>query len=441
MRSRPSGSQGDRDVPRDEPARIEPVADHPLAAMVLEVTDPVPVHGRRVREQLERSGRPRLLRRGGCHTERFRPLAEPGIRVGRDGIANPAPGVRTFIDGEKLAALEAHERRLEVVVAVEEVGRASGLAPHPVDQRREGAEHRAGEDVRPARHQLCEEDLHGLVVAGQPGDQRTGRGVLATPAIQEDGPAEVLPDRCEDLIAGRAVGADEERIVAAHARCEVADDLVSADRRRARDSPPRELVLDEVASSQVDRVEAAERRRDTVGDLQIRSLRPQALHQVDNLTTPHLVQVEEVRVMTERVRADVQVQRFLLLLAEDVDIASPVAEALEVEGVGRRCSAETEHGFEDRRPCARERMRRGYPRLQKALVGPGDRDVEEIENLERRGDVAGLQVGRQPSRQAKAVWHEDAIGQMGQHDRDVERHLVVAEAAVVPGDEEPAHEC
>jgi hypothetical protein len=29
---------------------------------------------------------------------------------------------------------------------------------------------------------------------------------------------------------------------------------------------------------------------------------------------------------------------------------------------------------------------------------------------------------------------------MGQHDRDVERHLHVAEPAVVPGHEEPAHD-
>ena len=87
-----------------------------------------------------------------------------------------------------------------------------------------------------------------------------------------------------------------------------------------------------------------------------------------------------------------------------------------------------------------KRARHGDPGLEEVLVRPGNRDIEQIGNQQRLEHAVGRQVHREPSGQTKPVGHQDALGQMGQHDRDVERHLVVAEAGVVPGHEEPAHE-
>ena len=58
---------------------------------------------------------------------------------------------------------------------------------------------------------------------------------LAQVAIQKDRFTEVFLDRAEDLLARRAIGTDDERIVAVHARGKIGDDLLAADRGGARD--------------------------------------------------------------------------------------------------------------------------------------------------------------------------------------------------------------
>ena len=204
-----------------------------------------------------------------------------------------------------------------------------------MDQRGERAEQRAGKDSCFARHQLGEQRQRRPRRPEAAGDHLADARALAQVAIQKDRFAEVLLDRAEDLLARRAIGADDERIVAAHTRGEIRDDLLAADRGGARDLHSRQLVRDEVPSAEMDGIERSEARRDAVRGLEIWPLRSQALHQVDDLPATLFVQVEEVRIVAERVGVDVQVRRLVLLLAEGVDVPPPVAEVPEACVVGR----------------------------------------------------------------------------------------------------------
>ena len=93
--------------------------------------------------------------------------------------------------------------------------------------------------------------------------------------------------------------------------------------------------LNEVIAAEVDGIERPEARSDVVRDRSIWPLRSNALHQVDDLPATLFVNVEEVRIVAEHVGVDVQVRRFVLLLAERVDVPPPVAKVLKACVVGR----------------------------------------------------------------------------------------------------------
>src|SRR5215831_11440006 len=105
-----------------------------------------------------------------------------------------------IIYGQKLATLEANERREEIVIAVEKIRFLSGKASQPVYQCREGAKHRASKYPRFTCHQLGEQDLHDVVVARQLRYQLAHVGALTQIAIQKDHVTEVFLYRAEELI-------------------------------------------------------------------------------------------------------------------------------------------------------------------------------------------------------------------------------------------------
>jgi hypothetical protein len=185
----------------------------------------------------------------------------------------------------------------------------------------------------------------------------------------------------------------------------------------------------------VNGIERSQARGNTVRHIEILLFRAHAPHQLHHRTAPLVVQIGEIRKETKRVGVDVQIRCLVLLIAEGIDIPPAVAELQETFVVGWGAAGEAQYRFVDRRPRTLDRTWHRDPGLEKVLIRPGDWDIEQMWHQHRLKHLILLRIHSKSTRQTETVRHEDTAGQIGQRNRDVERHLVVAVAGVVPGDE------